>query len=121
MKHHRGDPRGTKVWVVGIVERGTNRIKLFPVENRNADTLCRILERHVTPGSTIYSDGWAAYKEIGNMGYRHLFVEHKTTFKRTYVDQQTGEVEEVHTNTVEGADSPKTARTEVLFRPHMYY
>ena len=68
------------MWVVGIVERGTNRIKLFPVENRNADTFCRILERHVTPGSTIYSDGWAAYKEIGNMGYRHLFVEHKTTF-----------------------------------------
>jgi len=31
-KHHRGDPRGIKVWIFGIVERQTNRLKVFPID-----------------------------------------------------------------------------------------
>ena len=33
VKYHKGNPRGSKVWIFGLVERSTNRIKLFPFEN----------------------------------------------------------------------------------------
>ena len=34
VKAHRGDPnKGKRVWIVGLIERATNRIILYPVEN----------------------------------------------------------------------------------------
>jgi len=56
-KYHRGLSRGHKVWIFGLVERETNRLKLFPVDTRSADVLLGLIQEHVSPGSTIYSDG----------------------------------------------------------------
>ena len=34
VKHHNGHPNiGVKVWIVGLTERLTNRILLYPVDN----------------------------------------------------------------------------------------
>ena len=55
-KYNRGQQRGMKVWIVGLVERSSNRIILYPVDNRiilypvhnrNAMTLTTIIKRHV--------------------------------------------------------------------------
>jgi hypothetical protein len=35
VKYHKGKPSGMKVWIFGLVERDTNRLKLFPVDSRN--------------------------------------------------------------------------------------
>ena len=55
-KYHRSDPRGLKVWVFGMVERVTNRLKLIPVDTRDATTLMTLIKDHVIPGSTVITD-----------------------------------------------------------------
>jgi len=99
-KYHRGMSRGQKVWIFGVVERESNRLKLFPVDNRNADQLLSYCD--VTLGSTIYSDRWAAYNSLTSLGYRHFVVEHKHALKQVCTDAVTGEFVIVHTNTIEG-------------------
>jgi len=102
MKYHRGHARGQKVWIFGLVERDTNRMKLFPVDKRNSDILIKLIQENVEQGSTIYSDGWAAYKSLNSLGYKHYIVEHKHTFKQVCKDPTTGNIFTVHTNTIEG-------------------
>ena len=103
VKYHRGEKVGKDVWVMGLVERANNKILVFPVEDRSEDTLLPIILNFVRQGSSIYSDGWSAYINLNEHGFYHFTVLHKETFKKTYVDTQTGEPVEVHTNTIEGA------------------
>ena len=104
VKYHRGNPNvGVKVWVFGMVERTSNTIILYPVNDRSEATLIPLIERHVQPGSSIYSDGWSAYCDLNNKGYRHFTVLHKYAFKKVYVNEQTKEEVTVHTNRIEGA------------------
>ena len=102
-KYHRGDPRGIKVWIFGLVERQTNRLKVFPVDRRDAATVLPSIQQNVTPGSTVITDGWAAYVGLGLLGYTHYVVEHKHAFSCQCRDQITGELLTVHTNRIEGA------------------
>jgi transposase-like protein len=102
-KNHRGQPRGHQIWIFGLVERESNRLKLFPVDNRCATTLIGIIKDNVEPGSTIYSDGWRAYSCLNTLGYKHYVVQHKYAFKALYKDETTGHTIEVHTNRIEGA------------------
>lgn len=102
-KYHRGRFVGLHVWIVGLVERGSNKIILYPVEKRNQETLQWIIQNHVATGSTIYTDGWAAYKGLSELGYEHFVVEHKDCFKKFVKNPKTGETIEVHTNSIEGA------------------
>lgn len=104
VKYNKGNPhKGLRVWVFGMVERATNSLILYPVHDRRAKTLLPLIERHVQPGSTIYSDGWSAYCPLNEMGYRHFTVLHKYTFKKVYVNKETDEKVEVDTNRIEGA------------------
>ena len=104
IKHHRGNPKsGLKIWVFGMVERSSNTMIMYPVNDRSRSTLLPIIKRHVEPGSTIYSDGWSAYCDLNSEGYRHFTVLHKYTFKSFYRNVGTGEIQEVHINRVKGA------------------
>ena len=38
-KYHKGDHRGQKVWILGIVEGSSHRITLYPFNSRDEDTL----------------------------------------------------------------------------------
>lgn len=53
-KYNRGHLVGQ--WVFGGIERGTNRCFLIPVERR--DTLLKIIEEWILPGTTVISDCW---------------------------------------------------------------
>ena len=104
VKYHRGNPNvGVKVWIFGMVERSSNTIILYPVNDRSEATLIPIIERHVEKGSTIFSDGWSAYSDLNNKGYKHFTVLHKYAFRKTYVNVDTNEEVVVHTNRMEGA------------------
>ena len=103
VKHHRGNPRGLHVWIVGLIERETNNIILYPVDNRSAETLEKIICRHVHPGTTVFTDGWAGYSRLNELGLEHFVVEHKHAFRATYHNEATGESRTVHTNRIEGA------------------
>ena len=183
---HLGQKRGMDIWILGIVERESNRLVLYPVNDRSRDTLLRkyhnitnknhysvfaindtssmdnspirsrtrteckqcekyncvlfvshneirkshmcpgslsyydcrfsvstyfgfvfpytaLIQRHVTAGSTIYTDGWSSYMSLDDEGYDHFVVEHKHAFKYVYRKKETNELIEVHTNRIEGA------------------
>jgi hypothetical protein len=94
-KYHKGHSV-EGVWVFGGVER-TPKHKMFAVSvpNRSGETLLKIIEENILPGSIIYSDCWAGYNEIQNrLPMVHWTVNHSKNFK----DPDTG----VHTNTIEG-------------------
>ena len=86
------------VWVVGGVERTPER-RMFAVSvaDRSAPTLLDVIERHVHPGSIVFTDCWKGYNTEGllEMG----MMEHKTVnHSETYVDPDSG----CCTNSIEG-------------------
>ena len=103
IKYNKGRPGGTKIWIFGIVERNSNMLVLYPVDNRNAETLIPLIQKHVQPGTRIFSDNWAAYFKLNDMGYPHFTVTHKTTFKQVYRNVDTGDYVHCNTNRIEGA------------------
>lgn len=102
-KHHRGEVKGMRVWVVGLVERSSDRLILYPVENRNEEAMRHIILKHVARGAVVHTDGWASYNWMNDHGYNHFNVIHKEKFLQRYQNTITGEVKVVHTNTIEGA------------------
>ena len=93
---------GHDIWVLGLIERASNKLLIFPVVDRG-DMFIPIIKKFVRSRSTIYSDGWSAYINLNRHGYYHFAVLYKYSFKKTYSDTRTGEPVDVHTNTIEGA------------------
>jgi len=89
-----------------MVERNSSnyRLEICPGNKRDAWTLLELIEKHVEPGTTIYSDLWRGYRNLGQHGYYHGTVNHSYNF----VDPASG----VHTNTVESNWRPLKNRME---------
>ena len=95
-KYHRGRAPQSEIWVFGMADCTSNPALGFMqiVDRRNAETLLPIIQRHILPGSIVYSDQWAAYNRVGNIaGLEHHTVNHTLHF----VDPVTG----VHTQNIE--------------------
>ena len=95
-----------EVWILGIYDTLLKRGVIEYVEHRDADTLTEVIRRHVAPGTIIYTDGWAAYRRLAQLGYIHRTVNHSANF----VDPVTG----ICTNAVEGY----WARLKIWLRRH---
>ena len=69
-------------WLFGMLERGTNKVRLFHVADRTAATLLPIIAANVEVGSTIVSDEWAVYGGVLNLQqqYNHQWVNHNVHF-----------------------------------------
>lgn len=84
-------------WFVGGIERGTRNVFIIPVENRNTETMVRIISEYCLPGTTIVTDQWRAYSSaiqtLGNM--QHETINHSLYF----VDP---ERHDIHTQNIEG-------------------
>jgi len=96
IKHHRGRAPSSDVWVFGIADTSFTPAKCYMeiVPDRKARTLLPIIRRVCILGTTIQSDGWAAYAGIEQeLGFEHKVVNHKQNF----VDPITG----VHTQNIE--------------------
>ena len=93
-KYHRGRIVEGQ-WVLGGVCREDNTIFLVPIPDNKRDrqTLEPLLIKHIAPGTTIISDCWRAYDNLGAKGFKHLTVNHSLNF----VDPSTG----AHTNNIE--------------------
>jgi transposase-like protein/IS1 family transposase len=74
---HFGD---VQVWVFGIYDRGTDRVRAWVVRDRTAATLLPIIQDHVEEGAVIYTDGWLSYGGLEDLGYEHRIVIHEEGF-----------------------------------------
>ncbi len=108
-KRGRGAISGTvpKTPVVGIVERDAEGMPLRVRARVTADvkrsTVMPFIEATVEPGSRVYTDEYGIYRPLEERGYRHDFVRHKAKqYAYEAVDEETGEVHNVHTNAIEG-------------------
>ena len=70
-----------------------NRTLLVQVEDRTVATLMPVSQQFIKPGSTVISDQWAAYSEIGQYGYQHLTVNHSEHFVDPGTEVRTQNIE----------------------------
>ncbi len=80
-----------KIAVIGLVERN-GKVVAKRVPDVKAKTLIPIIEKHVEKGSTMLTDEWYAYGQLGKLGYEHKSIQHNL---KIYVQGET------HTNTIE--------------------
>lgn len=96
-------------WVFGMIDVESGELRIVRVRRRDTLTLCREIQRHVAPGTTITTDEWAAYRRIPalrdaagvSLDYTHLTVNHC----RQFVNPRNG----AHTQNIESAWGPAKA------------
>ena len=69
-KHNRGRVVDGH-WIFGGVEGGTSRGFMVEVEDRSKHTQLPIIQQYILPGTTIISDEWRAYHDIGILPVNH--------------------------------------------------
>ena len=69
-----------KLWIFGLMQRGTRNTVFRIVHKRDRDTLLPIIRTYVRRGSVIHSDDWKAYSSLNSEGYIHKVVVHKEEF-----------------------------------------
>jgi transposase-like protein/ssDNA-binding Zn-finger/Zn-ribbon topoisomerase 1 len=71
-----------ETWVFGGILRSQDSFKCFMqvVDKRDEATLLPIVQNKVHPGTTIVTDGWAAYRNLSQYGYVHKVVIHSENF-----------------------------------------
>ena len=81
------------VWLLGIIECDTGRIKLLILPDRTANTFISIFKEHIADGSIIYTDGHRSYPQaVEAIDSVHGVVNHSAGFKT---------IEGFHTNNIE--------------------
>jgi len=84
--------KGKKTPVFGMVER-QGRVVALTVDNAQASTLLPHMRKRILPASTVYTDEWSSYAQVGRNGYTHRRINHS---EGVYVSG------DIHTNTIEG-------------------
>jgi transposase-like protein len=56
---------------VEVKGRKTGRARLEKIPDASSKSLLSFIERNIEPSSTIVTDGWPSYSELGKMGYTH--------------------------------------------------
>ena len=79
-KYHRGTGK-QNIWVFGMIEKGTQRVKLEVVEKRDRATLMPIIVDNINQGTTVCSDCWRPYSTLPQEGFIHKTVNHSVQFK----------------------------------------
>jgi transposase-like protein len=95
-KYNRGRLQNEQ-WYIGGIERGSKKVFIVPVQNRNAETITRVITENVLPGTKIITDKWRAYDTaFRNMPeYEHESINHSLFFVDPTDD-------EIHTQNIEG-------------------
>lgn len=83
-----------KLPIVGLFSRATGKVYVEVLERKlDIKKIFQIIEKHVSLGSKIYTDGFKMYRGLTSIGYCH-----------EYVDHDGGELVrgDIHTNNIEG-------------------
>ena len=73
-REHKGTGTVGKTIVLGLLERG-GELRTEVIQEANAATLHPIVKAHVELDARLYTDGWAAYRGLGEI-YQHETVNH---------------------------------------------
>lgn len=84
-KYNRGRVKNG-VWIFGAVERGSNLCNVTRIDSRDRDTLFRIINSWILPGTQILSDGWAAYHGLDQFDIKKMRKGEKTTFNTHMIE-----------------------------------
>lgn len=83
-----------------MIQRG-GELVLKVVDNVQQKTIKPLIEKHVTKGSTAYTDEYVIYGKMTQWGYTHHTVNHGVG---EYARDDDGDgFHEIHVNTIEGA------------------
>ncbi|KAH8030553.1 hypothetical protein HPB51_008673 [Rhipicephalus microplus] len=63
-RNNYGGVSNKGLWISGMPHVSTKELRLFQVDKRDAATLGSLIAKHILPGTTVYSDEWAAYQSI---------------------------------------------------------
>ena len=64
---------GNHIWIVGLLNHETNKLRLELVESRNAEILKYIIEKHIGTGNIIITDdGWNDYSFLDRLDSRYI-------------------------------------------------
>lgn len=65
-------------WVIGMIEDGSDdlRLEVCPDNERSADILVPLIQKHIEEGSIIHTNNWRAYLSLSQHGYTHKIVNH---------------------------------------------
>jgi transposase-like protein len=76
-KTRRGRGTGKPMVVVAVESHGktAGRVRLRQIESASEANLSKFILDHVEEGSTIITDGWGGYKNIGRYGYSMRVAE----------------------------------------------
>lgn len=70
------DARRTGSIIFGMMNRQTGGVKVWHVLETNLQALLPLIQENVKHGTTIYTDGYAAYRKLPSRGYPHKFTDH---------------------------------------------
>ncbi|KCZ79708.1 hypothetical protein H312_02898, partial [Anncaliia algerae PRA339] len=82
-----------QIWVFGIIERISKKVYLTVIERRDGETLSRIINDVLLPGTIIFSDSWRGYNLI-----RQNFETYSINHKLHFVDSLNNNI---HINNIE--------------------
>ena len=97
LQFHRGQPSRSEQWVFGMVDTSQTPPLgvMVLVQRRDAATLLPIIQQHVRPGSTVWSDEWAAYRNVAQLPQvtQHSTVNHSIQFRNPTTGVHTQNIE----------------------------
>jgi len=85
---HNGEKAGKKVVVMGMLDRETRQLRANVIPNVKREVLQTEILRHVTSGSTVYTDGWPGYDQLAHKNFVHETVNHLNEYVRGEVHTQ---------------------------------
>lgn len=88
--------------MAGVVGRESGQVRLEVIHHADRETLEDVAQRATTTGTQFYTDEWAAYNHLPQLGRPLAQVCH-TPGRREWARDDDGDgVREVHNNTLEG-------------------
>jgi len=74
LKQSTEKKKRTPLWGVGMIERITGEVRIFVSETRSKEILSKLILENVEKETTIITDAWGGYNDLGNIGYHHIAV-----------------------------------------------
>ena len=76
VKPRPGPDTGHKTPVVGVKDRGTDRVSARPVPDVSSRSLTGMIAETVQQGARVFTDEWRSDRPLASLGYCHERVEH---------------------------------------------